>query len=375
MSAQGLHRGTIWAVAAFVSAAMVSPFAHAAPPAPAAGEKVRVTLQTFGTSASGATREADTLSIVAAPGESVVLAVGAGTFDGAGRAQPGFCGGFSRASSDAGAAAGQAPHVWIATIDVRDAGMKGIELVVRWEHVESAQIGRPVQVRGDTRALTLREGEHHLLDFADAGDGAGECPRSVLVQLRADIVEDPKLADTKFALDAWLVDEAGDGSKQVHRLALDARQGDLVEFVFPALSWPVPKFQFDHGDRAEVWAEISGTVRGRLRQDGSFELMLDAGRSLGVRRSGSPEQAALGDGGTKIVRVASGETVRLVLPSPRGYFEIGRDGLGGAISQDSPPLPTSAADGVRFADDRLGLSFGPFLAGHKMSILLAAHRF
>jgi hypothetical protein len=352
----------------------VAPSASLSPNSPRlAGEKVRVTLRTFGTNTGAGTKELGSIGMAAAPGESVGLAVGAGTFDRIGHVERGLCGGFSTGGSNHDAVIDQAPHVWVANILVREARMDGIDLVVHWAHYESSRQGHAVQVRGDSRTINLKEGERHLLDFEDVSEAGDNCPRNVLVQLEANVVENPDLAGEKLDLDAWLLDESGDGSRRVHRLVLEASQGQRVDFRFPTLAWPVREFQFDDGNSAEVWAGISGSVRGRVRLDGTFELALEAERRLGVRPSGTIGPSSLGDGGEKVVRVIPGETVRLVLPSPRGSCTISRDGQSDSVSQGESASPASSS-GVGVEENRLNVRFGSFLADHKMSILLTAHR-
>lgn len=363
------------AAAFFVAGAMTVLFAQtpAPPPATLAGEKVRVTLRTFDTAAAAGTKDAGSVGMVAAPGESLALAVGAGNFDRNGRAEPGFCDGFAMGALGTDAVVRLAPHVWVANVVVRDVRMDGIDLAIRWEHYDSFERGHPVRVRNDSTVVTLEEGDRRLIDFKDVGDSALDCPRSVLVQLEAEVVENPSLADQRIGLDAWLLDDSDDGSQQVRRLPLKVRQGGLVEFRFPALTWPVNEFRFDDGTAAEVWAGISGSARARARPDGTFEIALEADRRLGVRPSGAHGPASLVDGGKKVFRVVAGETVRLVLPSPSGSGTIGRDGQSGSVAQSVPASTRPSARGVTVAADELDIRFGSFLASHRMSLLLTTH--
>ncbi len=349
-----------------------------APAEPLVNERVWVGLEAFATDRAGPTpREGGLIEVPVKVGESTSLVVGAGSFDRNGRAQPGFCGG-SFSSNDFSAheieTGEKAPHAWVAEVKVLDATMDSLTLQVEWAHYVSAARGSATRVRGDTRVLSLREGDRHVLDFEDEGEIAGDCPtRSVLVDVKARVAEDPALAGARLAYDLWIVDEAPGGARQTRRLDLAAAQGESVDFLFPLLTWPLPGVRFKDGAPAQVSASISGSLRGRMRTDGSLDLVLAGNRTAGVGPSGSRAAAVLGDGGRKIVRVRSGETVGLVLPAPRGYSMASLDGVSASTSSQDPGAGVPA-DGVSVSGESVTVSFGRFFTGHKMSLVLTARQ-
>jgi len=204
----------------------------------------------------------------------------------------------------------EAAHAWEARLTVRSATLERIELDVDWKRYGRDADGERRVVRGDACAITLGEGERRLLDFVWMREAPGweSCYDSLALELEAKVAEDPALADRRITYDLWLVDEGRGGPSMTRRWQMVGKQGEARDFDFEPLRRSIEGVR----TQALLDTRVSGSVRGRLQDDGSLEVALQA------HRTDSPDGPnwALGGHGEKRVRLLPGETVRLELPAP-----------------------------------------------------------
>jgi hypothetical protein len=186
-----------------------------------------------------------------------------------------------------------------------------------------------VKVGGDTRRISLREGERHVLDFAEVeADEVGErgCYRNVTIDVTAKVIEGPSLAGELLRYDLWHRHNGGPGQRTaLQRQQMVGRQGRAMEFRFAPLRFPVPGARLEDGSEIESILEVLGKVRGRIRADGTIDVSLDATRWVDAERAGTPRRGGIGGGGTKRFNVAPGETVTMRLPTPSGRAGVEPD--------------------------------------------------
>jgi hypothetical protein len=202
--------------------------------------------------------------------------------------------------------------VWTASFEVLSASTDRIELRGRWRRLGKGARGRPEELAADPDArLNLREGDRVLLDFARSPDP--RCARSFALELSAELAEDPALAREQVGFEMWLVHESPGAEKRSDYLRLTATQGQELAFQFPHVR--VPASVGSHEVATELHIDVRGTVRGRIRPDGSIDLSLESERTLWyVAPDGAGEH--VGDGGEKLLNVRPGEVLRVELPGP-----------------------------------------------------------
>jgi len=212
-----------------------------------------------------------------------------------------------------------APHVWKATYEVLPAELGEISLKVDWQHIYAGTRGQAETVAGDTRTITMKEGATHVLDFVDIEPDAKDyCYRNVTVALTAKIAEVPELRYETLEYDLWLRHTDSAGKVHERQFRTIGSQGELVDFRLLPLRFVAAESFYPNGADIESILEISGAVRGRLRADGSIDLYLSASRWIDAEEQGTPRRGGIGDGGTKVFSALPGETVGMILPSPRG---------------------------------------------------------
>jgi hypothetical protein len=207
-----------------------------------------------------------------------------------------------------------AAHLWEARLTVRTASLEKIELEVAWRRLVRGQDGKPHEAAGDSRAVTLGEGQRRLLDFVAVPKVPAweSCYSNLALELEARIAEDPALADHRIGYDLWLVDEGPRGPSTNRRWQVTGKQGKAEEFDFETVRRSIPVSGIGGETSARVETHVSGQVRARVTSDGALEVAIVA------HRSDSLEQGhwSIGGFGSKRVRVAPGESMRLELPSP-----------------------------------------------------------
>jgi hypothetical protein len=294
---------------------------------------------------------------------------------------PGLC--MSLTSSDPAGGAeehlGKARHLWFAELEALRADMRDMTLAVEWVRYDASEGGDTRRAKGDRRVITLEEGQRHLLDFVDyEPESDWYCGRNAAVYVEVGVEEDPALADERIAYELWLVVEEPDGERITRRAHATARQGERSELDLPSVRWPLPGAQFADGSPAEVLGQFDTSVRGRVRPDGKIAVDLRAGRFLSVVPEGERRRGGIGDGGRRVVRVAPGEAVELVLPETMGASTMFVEGTGDReVSRRLDALrsdPPADWDGYAAEDGHVLTHFPSFFEGTKMSLILKASR-
>jgi hypothetical protein len=138
------------------------------------------------------------------------------------------------------------------------------------------------------------------------------CYANLALELEARIAEDPALADRRIGYDLWLVEEGPGGPSTTRRWQVTGKQGEAEEFRFETLRRSIPLSGIGGETPARVETHVSGEVRSRLTSDGALEVAIQAKRGDSLEHG----HWSIGGWGSKRVRVAPGESVRLELPSP-----------------------------------------------------------
>ena len=252
-------------------------------------------------------------------------------------------------------------HVWWATLRRLPAPRMGqIALEVSWEHLFPGTDGRPVKLAGDTRRIELEEGKASVLDFlAEDTEHRSRCYGGIVVEIAADIKEDPAFVDRTIDYDLWLKHTDRDGVITTRKFQTSGRQGERREFKFAPMRFPVPGVAFRDGTVVESVLLGTGTVRGRLRPDGSIGLDVDLMREVGTAASGRPKTGGSGAGGRKEFSVAPGEAVSLALPPVAG----------GAHSIEDTSAPPTGAAGRR---PLVSVNHPEFYAGARDEVIVTA---
>ena len=236
------------------------------------------------------------------------------------------CGGVSGSGSGPSELEKRVADVWRVSYRMlpSDSGLSNVELT--WEHLHAHTPGVLEHVAGDTHAVGLKEGEHHVLDYLGAGEpGVGECGyRNVYVAVTAKPVEDPALADAMLAYDLWWQHSDLDGSKRNSRFQATGRQGQKLDFNFSPLLVPLAEGEVSGVAASDLQASllISGNIRGRLHPDGSIEVTLDAQRDLRTEFAGKFTGTSSCGAGDKTFTLQVGEPVSLILPTPDCRFSV-----------------------------------------------------
>jgi hypothetical protein len=248
-----------------------------------------------------------------AVGETGSSAAAVGFFDEQGRDGGRLC------MNGTGTREFDAPHVWNATYEVLPAELGKVSLRIDWSHLYAETRGQERQVAGDIRTITMKEGETHILDFVAIEPGQEDyCSANVSIAVTAKIAEDPEMKFEALEYDLWLRHTDSKGGVHDRQFRTIGGQGTLIEYRMLPLRFVAAESFYPNGAGIDSILEISGAVRGRLRADGSVDVKLDASRWIGIARQGMPRRGGVGDGGTKIFSVVPGETVSMVLPTPRG---------------------------------------------------------
>jgi len=342
-------------------------------------DRVSVQLAASVTPQGAATRDAGSGGPILTIGGDGTAYLLAGRVDREGRPSRALC--TARVGSgDLGPeAVAKAAHVWRAKLSVLSATMQSIVLGVDWSRESVDSLGVRRNAAGDRTTLTLREGEHHTLDFIASTAPGDDCGESLRVDVTATIAEDRRFADERIRYELWLVDQAPGRPDEVRQFVATAEHGEKLDFGLDALRWGLPGAIFKNGTDAQAVAVVRGSIRGRIREDGSIEILLGAMRDLGIAEAGKTSGGRVSEGGEKALRIAPGETLGLILPRAGGAHTLALDeswstlvGAPGMTSAGSS-LP-GPGGGLDIDSERVTVDFGKFLAAHTMSLRLTASR-
>jgi len=277
---------------------------------PPAREKAHVTLSMIRTAPGGATLPMMAMGpFDLAVGERIpptVFAAGAAGVD-----SPGCDARMTMEPPEA--VLGRFSLVWTVAAEVRSIETDRIVLDVTWQRLKRGENGPPLAGGPTPESITLREGERVLLDFADGARPDWLCARNFAIELTAGLAEDPALVRRQIAYDVWLVHEAPGGQRQSRHLERTANQGEESAFQFPHQRLPSVAAPKGSGAEEGLQVDVKGTLRGRVRPDGTIDLSLGTNRTLWyVSPDGSGEH--VGDGGQKILSLHPQETIRVELP-------------------------------------------------------------
>ncbi len=191
------------------------------------------------------------------------------------------------------------------------------------------------------RTIELEFGAHHVLDYL--ADPASPVCANVLLQLTVDTVPAPQ-PQAALVYDLWLEYTGRLGHRWEHR-QITARSGVQTAFRFEAMAWALEQGAADVAVEP-VRLDVSGTVLGRLRDDGFVDVALRAERRLSWARF-----MVAGDGQVDY-RAALGEAAGLVLPQPSSE-------LRGSVSAQAAIV----SPGVSFRDGAWVVNLKQFLEG------------
>jgi len=239
--------------------------------------------------------------------------------------------------------------VWRVSVGVLAASTDQIVLGTTWERLTRGDDGQPRTLAGgaEEERLTLKEGDRLLLDYADRAPGGDlRCARNYAVELTAGMAEDTALARRQIGYELWLVHEEPGGNRTSHYAKLTAAQGGETAFQFPHESIPADPAAVPGASSAELEVDVSGTVRGRIRPDGTLDLSLGTHRQLWYEAADG-SGGVTGDGGDKFLNLEPDETFRVDLPAapsiedPERYARYARDleGHSFAVILRAKPLP------------------------------------
>jgi len=205
---------------------------------------------------------------------------------------------------------------WMADASVVEASTGHLVLSASWKRFTRGPGGEAVESAHESiPRLSLREGERALLDYAvPPANNQQRCARNYLLELTAEVMEDPVFADRQIVYDLWLVHETAGGLKETAHTQLIAGQGERVPFAFAKQK--LAAVTGGAGSDQKLQVAISGHVRGRIRRDGPIELALGSERALSYVAPDGSNDGSVADAGEKNVRVQPGEGIRVELPPP-----------------------------------------------------------
>jgi hypothetical protein len=299
-------------IALVVVGAMWSPPAlHAQGRTAASGVKAEIGIRAIATwtnGRGGGTSVSDDLR----PGESVTLHLSAGNggdpcFSSVWASRPGVTPSPEHQAFTAEQEA-NALYVWRFTVSAVEVITDKITFDLAWQRTSPAGAAPPLSQK---RRVTFREGEASPIDLIH-GDPDSDCT-SLVVEATAGIIEDPAVAPRTVEWDVWF--SGGREARTAHQ-TLTSAHGEAVFFRLDAV--PSTATQLN-GQADDVWVEVYGQVRGRMRPDGQLDVAVNTQRRSGgggqVSPTSSPKKlASAGGSGQKNFTIRPGETVKIVLP-------------------------------------------------------------
>ncbi|MDO8836384.1 MAG: hypothetical protein Q7V01_12360 [Vicinamibacterales bacterium] len=245
---------------------------------------------------------------------------------------------------------------WRVTVRLVSLQVDTVELAITWgRHRASAGSWSPEA--GDSRTVSLRAGERHVLDLVQI-DTPTSSLANVLVELEVRRVEDPAYADLSIGYDLWLVHEGRGGRRTTRRVQLNDGQGATLPFAFEPVGFGLDGRVRARVDGASLALSVDGQAMGRLRPDGAFDVAITSWLWLRCGKGGRG-----GRGGTKTFTARDGEAVGVELPVGTGYCGI-----------PDVPLPPDARNGVTAEGASLRISNEAFFEGERLSLLVTVGR-
>ncbi|MBC8068325.1 MAG: hypothetical protein IAG13_08325 [Deltaproteobacteria bacterium] len=218
-------------------------------------------------------------------------------------------------SGDGGSSAPVAPHVWrISAERLASTRPDEFRFAADIEYLFTAR--RDIAPTRSTQhsIIALREGEMHVVDMLELPRGPDGCDHSVLVDVQVVREEPVAVRDRRLSYELWHVHTLPDGRELVSRGEVDARHAEQVPFelaeVRPALAQPLMFGDAEH----EVAMRPSGSLRGRLREDGAIDLLVEARIKVTTVESGEVAVGGTAVSGRHAFRLEPGQTLRLELP-------------------------------------------------------------
>jgi hypothetical protein len=180
---------------------------------------------------------------------------------------------------------------------------------LRWNRTVHHPQVRPAGVADFEHRIELKDGAQGILDLVRGDPEATDACPTFAIGLGMTIASGADLPRAALKFDLWLIHRYGDGREEAVRADASAEQGSEANYVFSPLRLAIV------GSRAEshdLLAEmnVSGSIIGRARQDGSIDLAVDTWRAFSLTDSGG-----FGSGGRKRLSVKDGETIEFELPA------------------------------------------------------------
>jgi hypothetical protein len=180
---------------------------------------------------------------------------------------------------------------------------------VVWSRVVS-EGGRVSSESEEALRLVLTPGKPTPLDIVNAPARLGGPCRRFIVAVGAQVGENSGASVLRY--DTWLVHRDASGRETVQRQQTNAMQSEEAPFVFMPQYYRRDGSTASNADADALETRIAGTIRGRVRADGSIALKLGTWRGVVV---GGGRRSVVW-GGTKDLTVRAGETIEVALPSP-----------------------------------------------------------
>jgi hypothetical protein len=338
------------------------------------GEKITVNLRVLGTGFGKGfyegTSERGCAGTTIALGETSNLYAGVGVFDDDGNSNSNnLCMNSigSAINKDKQELLINAPHFWWVEVQSLPSELGKLSLEIKWEQYFSEKKGRSIKIAGDTREITFKEGEKHVLDFLDAKPTENfSCYRNVIIEITAHVEEDPELVNELIKYDFWLQHKSSENNFINRRYQALGRQGEIIDFHFLPMRFPIPEKTLPDKSNLEAILEVDGKIQGRVRRDGSISVKLNVSRWIDTEKAGSPRRGGIGDGGTKLFSVFPDESVGMSLPSPSGSSGIS---ISSKMASSSPLEKKVDSWG-----DVIGIDHAEFFKGQEDSLILTIRR-
>lgn len=185
---------------------------------------------------------------------------------------------------------------------------------LRWARRRSVPGAETVTSFEESRRVVLREGAPYPLDMVRAPDAAGGTCDRVVIQLGFEVIEPGEVADAALRYDLWLVHHDPSHGETTDRVQASGRQGLPATYIFAPVHHSSSGGVVPTARPDGIETEVSGTLRGRARADGSIAISVQTWRTVTPRG----RSAGLGNGGMKELTVRPGETIEVALPPVSG---------------------------------------------------------